>query len=211
MHSNYEIINLFPTPILATRLPEELSSVISFFDNQELSKEGDSDNYGEHSKDSYILDKPECKDLSSFILKQVYEFGSNVLGYDYDSYKFSQSWLSFKQPGQHHAAHTHPNSLISGVFYYGPIEPNTPAINFHKFVASVNVSYVKPKVKPQTSEYLEDNVSFSVEPGLMILFPSHLMHSVPTNKTNTVRCSLAFNIVPTVGFGDHRELTELKF
>jgi uncharacterized protein (TIGR02466 family) len=211
MHNDHEIIELFPTPVYATRLPERLSSVISFFDNQKLNEEADEDNYGQHSKDTYILDHPECKDLSSFILQEVYKFGSDILGYDYDSYKFSQSWVSYKQPGQHHSAHTHPNSLISGVFYYGPIQPNTPAINFHKSVGGLNASYIKPKVKLKVSKYLETNSAFNVEPGLMILFPSHLMHSVPVNKTDVVRCSLAFNVVPTIGFGDVRELTELKF
>lgn len=211
MHNNYEIVELFPTPVFAIRLPEELSTVIPFFDSQELNREADEGNYGQHSKDTCILDRPECNDLSSFILKEVHRFGSDILGYDYDSYKFSQSWVSYKQPGQHHSAHTHPNSLISGVFYYGPIQSDTPAINFHKFIASVNVSYVKPKVKPKVSKYLESDSAFNIEPGLMILFPSHLMHSVPTNKTDVVRCSLAFNVVPTVGFGDVRELTELKF
>ena len=211
MHNDYEIRNLFPIPVLTTRLPDNLSSVIPFFNIQKLDEDADEDNYGQHSEDTYILDNPECKDLSSFILEKVYEFGSNVLGYDYDSYKFSQSWVSYKQPGQHHSAHTHPNSLISGVLYYGPIQSDTPAINFHKPLGGFNVSYLKPKLKPKTSEYLVDSIPLNVEPGLMVLFPSYLLHSVPLNKTNVVRCSLAFNAVPTVGFGDVKELTELKF
>jgi len=211
MHNDYEIRNLFPIPVLTTRLPDNLSSVIPFFNIQKLDEDADEDNYGQHSEDTYILDNPECKDLSSFILEKVYEFGSNVLGYDYDSYKFSQSWVSYKQPGQHHSAHTHPNSLISGVLYYGTIQSDTPAINFHKPLGGFNVSYIKPKLKPKLSEYLVDSIPLNVEPGLMVLFPSYLLHSVPLNKTNVVRCSLAFNVVPTVGFGDVRELTELKF
>ena len=50
----------------------------------------------------------------------------------FKSYELSQSWVSRKLPGQHHTMHTHPNSLISGVFYYGPIEENSSAIKFHK-------------------------------------------------------------------------------
>jgi hypothetical protein len=44
-----------------------------------------------------------------------------------------------------------------------------------------------------------------------LLFPSHLHHSVPLNKTEKTRCSVAFNVVPNVGFGDECMLTELKF
>ena len=213
MHNDYEIRNLFPIPVLTTRLPDNLSSVIPFFNIQKLDEDADEDNYGQHSEDTYILDNPECKDLSSFILEKVYEFGSNVLGYDYDSYKFSQSWVSYKHPGQHHTMHSHPNSLISGVFYFGEPTDKTPAIKFHKLEGGFNVSYLSPKFVKDKRELKYAQKEFSIEftPGLLLLFPSYLHHSVPLNKSEKTRCSLAFNVVPTVGFGEETSLTELKF
>ena len=50
-----------------------------------------------------------------------------------------------------------------------------------------------------------------LSPGLLVLFPSYLHHSVPLNKTEHPRHSLAFNVVPTIGFGEEMNLTELKF
>jgi len=109
--------------------------------------------------------------------------------------------------------HTHPNGLISGVFYYGPTVEKTPAIKFHKIAAAVNVSYILPKTvdKKKNLKYSQNEFSIIFEPGLLLLFPSYLNHSVPINKTDKPRHSLAFNIVPTVGFGDERNLTELIF
>ena len=123
MQANYEILELFPTPVFTTQLPVEFADVILWFYKQEmLSEEVDSPNYGERSKNSYILEEPECNKLGTHILSIVNQFGG-MLGYDYDSYRFGQSWLSYKHPGQHHSMHTHPNSLISGVFYFGePVE-----------------------------------------------------------------------------------------
>lgn len=213
MQTNYEILELFPTPVFTTNLPQEFASVVPWFYKQEmLSEEVDSPNYGERSKNSYILNEPECSKLGNYILSIVPQFGK-TLGFDYDSYKFGQSWLSYKHPGQHHTMHSHPNSLISGVFYFGEPVEKTPAIKFHKPIMGTNVSYIAPKEIADKRESKYGWKEFSVEfsPGLLLLFPSHLNHSVPLNKTDTTRCSLAFNIVPSIGFGDETSLTELKF
>lgn len=214
MQSNYEVLELFPTPLFVVKIPPVFSSIVPWLHSQEmLNEEIDEANYGQRSKDSYILHKPEARDLSMFILEQTLIFSNEVLLYEYDSYKFSQSWVSVKLPGQHHTMHTHPNSLISGVFYYGTSSEKTPAIKFHKLFGGTNVSYIRPKIKSdkRSSKFAHETFSINFEPGLLILFPSHLTHSVPINKTDDVRCSLAFNIVPTVGFGEEQSLTELLF
>ena len=212
MHKS-EILELFPTPVYINMIPVELSSVIPFLDKQDMNTSSDEVNYGRRSLDSYVLNKAECNGLKNFILSCVQDFSDNTLMYNYESYKLSQSWVSHKEPGQHHTMHSHPNSLISGVFYYGLSEENTPAIKFHKMVGSFNQSTIMPKSKPDkrnsSSSWTEFSVNF--EPGLLVLFPSFLHHSVPLNQSNSVRCSLAFNVVPTCGFGEEENLTELLF
>jgi uncharacterized protein (TIGR02466 family) len=212
MHKS-EVLELFPTPVYTTMLPVELSAVIPFLDKQDMNTGADEANYGRRSLDSYVLSKPECSDLKDFILKHVQDFGDNTLMYDYESYKMSQSWVSHKIPGQHHTMHTHPNSLISGVFYYGPSEEKTPAIKFHKMVASYNQGSISPKSKidKRNSKFAWTEFSINFQPGLLVLFPSYLHHSVPVNTSNSVRCSLAFNVVPSHGLGDESSLTELLF
>lgn len=213
MLNNYKILELFPTPIYTSMLPQKLSTVVPWLFEQKMLVEGvDSANYGDRSKNSYILDEPQCANLKSYILSNVNEY-ANHLGFDYDEYRFGQSWLSFKHPGQHHTIHSHPNSLISGVFYFGEGSQETPAIKFHKMILGVNMSYIQPKevVDKREVKYAQKEFSIEFTPGLLLLFPSHLHHSVPLNESNIVRCSLAFNVVPTVGFGNEKSLTELKF
>jgi uncharacterized protein (TIGR02466 family) len=213
MHKS-EVLGLFPTPVYMTMLPVELSSVIPFLDSQDMGITGsDEANYGRRSKDSYILHKPECDRLKKFILDSVQDFADNTLLYDYKAYRFSQSWISHKEPGQHHTMHTHPNSLISGVFYYGKAEEKTPAIKFHKTTGVFNQSALAPKGKSdkRSSKFAWSEFSVNFEPGLLVLFPSYLYHSVPINNSNSIRCSLAFNVVPTVSFGEEENLTELLF
>ena len=212
-----EIIELFPTPVFTTQLPESFGYLTEFFYKQEMkgsSEESgvDVSNYGDRSSNSYLLDEPECKGLKTFILGVAKTYG-DMLAYDYKSYRFGQSWLSYKHPGQHHTQHTHPNSLISGVFYFGQPEEKTPAIRLHKMMGGFNTSYISPKRvdDKRNLKYAWEHFDLQFTPGLFILFPSHLHHSVPLNKTNTTRCSIAFNIVPEVGFGEEGSLTELKF
>lgn len=214
MQTNYEVLSLFPTPVYTTVIPEQHAQVVPWFYEQEmLSDEVDSLNYGERSKDSYILNDPKCSDLNQFILNQTLIFGRDVLGYDYDEYRCSQSWVSYKFPGQHHTQHTHPNSLISGVFYFGEITDETPSIKFHKIMGAFNESRISPKEIANKKEHPFAHTEFNIKasPGLLVLFPSYLSHSVPMNKSEKVRCSLAFNIVPKIGLGDERSLTELIF
>ena len=214
---NFNILELFPIPVFATQLPQEHGNIVEWFYTQEMLSTVDPNsvdiaNYGDRSVNSYILDEPECKNLKELLLGLTKTFG-DYLGYDYDEYRFGQSWLSYKHPGQHHTQHTHPNSLISGVFYFGEPVENTPAINFHKMGGGLNSQVIRPKMKEDLREikYAWERFSVNFAPGLLLLFPSHLHHSVPLNQTQTTRCSLAFNCVPTIGFGDEKTLTELKF
>lgn len=212
-NNNSQILSLFPTPVYVTQLPDSLSQIIPWLTQQPmLSENVDSANYGERSKNAYLLDEPQAKELSENLLTHIKLFG-NQLGYDYNEYRFGQSWLSFKQPGQHHTMHSHPNSLISGVFYFGDIAEKTPAIKFHKTTVGLNVSTMRPKSVSDKRNLPFAQETFSIEftPGLLVLFPSYLHHSVPQNETDKVRASVAFNVVPKVGLGDEKSLTELLF
>jgi uncharacterized protein (TIGR02466 family) len=213
MQNEHQVLELFPTPVYVANLPAELSKVIPFLDTQTPNSGSDEANYGERSANSYILNEPECTDMKSEILSHVKEYAENTLLYEYDSYELSQSWVSRKQPGQHHTMHTHPNSLISGVFYYGHPSPETPAIKFHKMTGGFNVSYIQPRTKAdkRSSKFAWNEFAIEFTPGMLLLFPSYLFHSVPINKSNTVRSSLAFNVVPKSNLGDEANLTELRY
>ena len=212
-NSNTNVLELFPTPLVVTKMPNNLANIIPFLDAQAPNSGSDVANYGERSDNSYILNEPECIETKTFILQQVKEFADNILLYDYDQYELSQSWVSRKHPGQHHTMHTHPNSLISGVFYYGEPAPNTPAIKFHKMSGGMNVNQLQAKTKPdkRSSKFAWDTFSVQFEPGLLVMFPSYLFHSVPMNKSDKIRSSVAFNVVPKSNLGQEENLTELNF
>ena len=209
----YKVLELFPTPVYTTGMPVELANIIPFLDAQTPNSGSDEANYGERSANSYILNEPECIEVKKFVLEHVKEFAEKVMLYDYDTWELSQSWVSRKQPGQHHMMHTHPNSLISGVFYYGEPSEQTPAIKFHKMQGGINQQVLQPAIKPdkRSSKFAWKEFAVNFAPGLLLLFPSYLFHSVPINESKTIRSSVAFNVVPKMRLGSEENLTELDF
>ena len=208
------IASLFPTPLLRVDIPPELSTACNVFDNTEMWVDKNSRmEYGLHSKNTYIMDEPECVQLKKFILDLAKDFAQNTLMYDYDEWIFSQTWVSWKEPGQMHVAHTHPNSIISGVFFYGFGEEQTPAIQFHKEELTGNVQSIQLREKSdkRPSPFAWKTFSVPFKAGMLLLFPSHFRHSVPKNDTQYVRKSVSMNIVPKGMFGDPHSLTELQF
>lgn len=209
-----EVLPLFPAPLFTVMYTAgDLEDTIKHLDSCEVYDGGKADEYGYHSKDTYILEHKKCTKLANFIKEAVVYFGKEILMYVYDEYVFSQSWISHKRPGQFHTMHTHPNSLISGVFYYGEEDEDIPAITFHRPMAGINTSYLSPQnqLDRRKSQYAWDTFSVNYSAGLLLLFPSYILHSVPVNKSTKVRKSLAFNVLPKGGLGQEGNLTELLF
>ena len=217
MNDTLEIAALFPTPLLRIQIPTELSTACNVFDNTEmLHKKESRPDYGVHSKNTYIMDEPECVDLKKFVLDLAKDFAQKTLMYDYDEWTFSQTWVTWKEPGQQHVPHTHPNSVISAVFFYGYCEEETPAIMFHRndiagTGQSIMLKEVVPKKDEKLSPFAWKSFTIGFQPGLLLMFPSHFRHSVPPNQTQYTRKSVSMNIVPKGVLGDRHSLTELLF
>ena len=214
MNDTLEIASLFPTPLLRIDIPPELSTACNVFENTEMLHEKESRmEYGIHSKNTYIMDEPECVDLKKFVLDLAKEFAQKTLMYDYDEWAFSQTWVTWKEPGQQHVPHTHPNSVISAVFFYGYGEEETPAIMFHKdeYQGAGQSIMLKERPDKRPSPFAWKTFTIGFKPGTLLMFPSHFRHSVPPNKTQYTRKSVSMNIVPKGGLGDPNSLTELLF
>ena len=214
MSDTLEIAALFATPLLRIDIPPELSTACNVFDNTEmwLNKESRMD-YGLHSKNTYIMDEPECVDLKKFVLDIAKNFAQQTLMYDYDEWTFSQTWVTWKEPGQQHVPHTHPNSILSGVFFYGYGEEGTPAIEFHRndFQGNTQTIMLKEKSDKRASPFAWKRFTIPFKAGTLLMFPSYFRHSVPMNQTKHTRKSVSMNIVPKGVLGDPNSLTELLF
>jgi hypothetical protein len=120
-----QIFEIFPTPILKFNMGRDFTKEeIEFI----IEKEKDItpppyDVYlGNNTTISKrILEEPVMVHLKSIAegclkewCKQVYD----PLYGDEFKLKVTQSWLNYTKPGEFHHKHSHPNSLLSGVFYF---------------------------------------------------------------------------------------------
>ena len=112
----------------------------------------------------------------------------------------TQSWLNYTTIKEYHHVHFHPNSFLSGVFYFDAIE-GVDCIRFHK----AKYQTIMPDVY-QFNDFNCEFYNFSVKTNQIIIFPSHLTHSVPAKENKNTRISLAFNtfITGTVSASDTR-------
>ena len=168
--------------------------------------------YGEISKNSYVIDNPVCEDLKKFLMSCFKDFATNVLRYNYKDLEFAQSWLTYKQPGQFHKAHTHPNTLLAGVFYY-EFQTDDAAICFSKDVKSFGRSSFEPSLLSdyQSHQFSQEEIYFTPKQNDFIIFPSYVTHGVPPNRTNRVRKALGVKALTKGTLGDRETISEIIF
>jgi uncharacterized protein (TIGR02466 family) len=103
------------------------------------------------------------------------------------------SWINFFYPGQSEQQHNHYGNFISGVYYISA-PANSGVYRFYD-PAHQKTMWAGIYLKNNTSNIVNMNSGqYVAEPGKMIMFPAWLEHAVFTNKSDSVRISLAFNI-----------------
>ena len=95
--------------------------------------------------------------------------------------------------GAFHFPHNHTSSWVSGVLYLNT--PNNPDNNEGSISFTTSGYKLPNKNKPFEK-------IFKPNPGDIILFPSHLPHSVSKCNTNLPRYSVAFNYFIKGVFGN---------
>jgi uncharacterized protein (TIGR02466 family) len=197
------INSIFPTPIYMSKLDRKLTPLeLKFIDKNKKTFTKNEGNIT--STNNYILnEKPftNIKKELNLIVKDYFE--KVISSTDAVTPYITQSWLNYTETNQYHHKHTHPNSLISGVFY----------INCHEEYDKIkffNDKYqaIKPEVK-NWNTWNSETWWFSVKTGDVIMFPSSLTHMVETKQGDNTRISLAFNIFIKGKVGSNKNLTEL--
>jgi len=100
-------------------------------------------------------------------------------------------WANINPPGGRNSGHTHPNNFLSGVYYV-----ETPS-------GEGKIEFADPRpqaevMMPPVSEgnrFNGNTITKDVQSGQLILFPAWLRHSVPVNRSNAERVSIAFNLM----------------
>lgn len=110
-----------------------------------------------------------------------------------------QGWPNINRLGDYHDPHNHPYAYLSGTYYVRVPDQSTPpssrpdirpgCITFYDPRGAVNMTAIKndPQIEPE----------FTVSPkaGMILLWPSFLMHFVHPNLVERLRISISFNLM----------------
>ena len=164
---------------------------------------------GDISIDRYILES--MPDLKDKIMKHCEVFTKKYIGVAENAKFYMQnSWGVKHLPEDSAHSHTHGGSLISGVYYLQSPE-GSGNISFSKDYSYTNMFHQSVRFDYDDINNINcESYTIDVEDGIVLLFPSHLSHSVEKNNSKQDRYSLAFNFYVRGKFGKEEYQLEIK-
>jgi uncharacterized protein (TIGR02466 family) len=195
-----ELLQIFPTPLLIVPYEQPIDKELSYLKTISYRRQQQNGNF--RSDDSYLLRNEEFKDIKNFLKESIDKFTANVLNTK-QRLVITQCWANRNPKGSQHHEHVHPNSIISGVMYF-QINEKLPPISFSKDRQD------GMKLDPEKYNHMNsETFMLPCKPGELILFPSSLKHSVPTNHGEEDRISVSFNTFCIDAIGSEQSLTHL--
>ena len=147
-----------------------------------------------NSTNLHILDVIQLRELRGKVESGIKEYMDH-LGVDQAkiSMNITTSWVNRYSKGDLTHQHHHSNSIISGVYYLEDCDHTAP-IQFHRAPGYVNLWPNTINLPIKTHNALNiDVVTVIPKAGELIMWPSHLAHSVPPNQSDQLRHTIAFN------------------
>lgn len=210
--SGDQLIGLFPTPLLrcAGLLDKLEADSLCAWLREHTGQVGNacSDRLT-HSAPLRPAQHPLLAALAARLVPRIVTLGEQMFGATLD-WSIKELWGNRMARGGSQAMHKHANSFISGVVYLSASDASAPsaqtvflrALGGHDFA----FNHAGPGVAV-TAFNADRWVAPTGEPGDAVLFPSYLLHEVPTNEGGE-RMTLAFNAIPaqlaswdyTIGF-----------
>jgi len=195
------INNLFPTAVGFSKLDRDLTENEREFILNQVRYPNEGNTTSENRK---ILKSVEMTEIREFIEDAMLDYFKSVYAPKFDVTPYiTQSWANFTEPGQYHHKHSHPNSIISGVFY-PQADRETDKIYFYKD------GYERIKLPAgEYNPYNSESWWYETGTGDLIIFPSHLTHMVQTKQGKDTRISISFNTFVKGYIGSDESLTGL--
>ena len=133
-------------------------------------------------------DNKEFDKLGHTITKLINEASQSV---SIGQLGISDIWANVNGKGGFNYPHTHPRSILSGV-YYVKAEPSQGGLRIERQDSAEH--YLSKNVS-SPSYFNMTNWIYPVETGKIFIFPSWLRHGVLENETDEYRISISFNTV----------------
>lgn len=206
-----ELHHLFPTVVATDRLvldPLDLAAQLQTL----LAMRGDASSNpdegcawtGDLNGVWQLHEHPDFRDLADQVTTRVWRYLA-MTGFDADGLDLhlQRCWPVLSEWGQVVGRHHHPNAHVSAVLYLsgdgsgvdGPLCLHAPQ-QLNELVPGLAVGHGGPISHDHPCN--QQQWMLSSEPGLLVLFPSRLLHSVAANETeDALRVSVSFDFVLT--------------
>lgn len=195
---NYEIFEVFPTPIIKTKFKYHKKYKIGDYQKKE--------NYPSTWRIPLNTSFPNIQQDDDFIqfetllslkkdlkkcIDELFEKMNVPLNYYFEDFWYN---IYHKDHGQEPHDHL-PSELNNNVSYWSGIyyAKNASPTTFLRTDFLSNALKFFNNKSNKLKNYC-DNVFPEVKEGDLLLFPSHLIHAVPVKKDNHMRVTFAFNI-----------------
>ena len=197
------INGIFPTPIYISKVDRKLTPLeLKFADKNKKDFYKNDGNIT--SNNNYILNEKPFANIKKELYLKVKDYFDKVISPANKITPYiTQSWLNYTETNQYHHKHSHPNSLVSGVFYINCHEQHDKIKFFNDMYKTIRLEVKDWNI------WNSETWWFSVKTGDVILFPSSLTHMVETKQGDNTRISLAFNVFIKGTVGNNKNLTEL--
>ena len=134
-----------------------------------------------------FIDNPRFPNLLENILdKSIYQFFRKKL-------TVTDWWININCPNSYNMQHTHPGAHFSGV-YYLQVPENSGNIYFPNpwsFASAYELEAYTEEFKTKAHQHFFQIIK--PKEGMLLVFPSHLVHGVDLNKSEEDRISISFN------------------
>lgn len=150
---------------------------------------------GWHSTDD-MHEREEFKEITEWIKGNVENVGRDICLREDMTLEYDNMWANVNNEGHYNKTHNHPCSDISGVYYVRVPKPEAK-IWFHDPRTAFKMNPIMRSEESHKRPELWSDVHFTPKPGMLLLFPSWLDHSVDKNVTRENRISISFNFRQT--------------
>ena len=191
---NYDLYPLFAVPVLKVNEKYNMSDdERNIIENLEWS---DNTNNLISKNHNVLTTINKLSGLRSYVSKWLNFYTKEIMKVKDVDFYITQSWFNVTRKTESHHSHTHPNSIVSGVFH---LDDNLSHITFER--GQRNNFNLKLNYSEHNLQNC-DEYNFTTDKNTLILFPSKLPHKVKTNNENKDRYSMSFNTFVKGTMGD---------
>ena len=142
-----------------------------------------------NTMDTYHLGKdPDFSNINEFVTNQVVDYckAQSIDLNCLNTYP-SDAWFSLYKKNNYQDWHAHNPAMISAAYYLRCNDSSAKIYFKHPVVETVS-----PRILSYNHLNFE-RVEFRPQPGMLLIFRSHLHHCVGQQKTNDIRICLSYN------------------